>query len=74
MKKVLFVLLAVLFSFSSNAQTGLKKVYNKDINPLEQIDKAVVKAKSEGKFVFLWLVLRNIKVCRSSNGHILPLT
>ena len=51
MKKVLFVLLAVLFSFSSNAQTGLKKVYNKDINPLEQIDKAVVKAKSEGKFV-----------------------
>ena len=32
-------------------QTGLKKVYNKDINPLEQIDKAVVKAKSEGKFV-----------------------
>lgn len=51
MKKVLFVLLAVLFSFSANAQTGLKKVYNKDINPLEQIDKAVVKAKSEGKFV-----------------------
>lgn len=34
-----------------HAQTGLKKVYNEDINPLEQIDQALVKAKSEGRFV-----------------------
>ena len=51
MKKVLIVLLTVLFSLSANAQTGLKKVYNEDINPIEQIDQAIVKAKSEGKFV-----------------------
>ena len=51
MKKVLVVLLTILFSLSFNAQTGLKKVYNEDINPNEQIDQAVSKAKSEGKFV-----------------------
>ena len=51
MRKVLVVLLTVLFSLSSNAQTALKKVYNEEINPIEQIDQAVVKAKSEGKFV-----------------------
>ena len=34
-----------------DAQTGLKKVYNEDINPLEQIDQAIVKAEAEGKFV-----------------------
>ena len=51
MKKVLVALLAVLISLSANAQTGLKKVYNEDINPIEQIDQAIVKAKSEGKFV-----------------------
>ena len=34
-----------------NAQTGLKKVYDEDINPLEQIDQAVDKAKREGRFV-----------------------
>ena len=51
MKKLLVVLLAVLLSLSANAQTGLKKVYNEDINPVEQIDQAIVKAKSESKFV-----------------------
>ena len=35
----------------ANAQRALKKVYNEDINPVEQIEQAVVKAKSEGKFV-----------------------
>ena len=51
MKKVFVVLLAVIFPLLSNAQTGLKKVYKEDINPIEQIDQAIVKAKSEGKFV-----------------------
>ena len=34
-----------------NAQTALKKVYNEAVNPLEQIDQALVKAKADGKFV-----------------------
>ena len=51
MRKVLVVLLTVLFPLLANAQTGLKKVYNEEINPIEQIDQAIVKAKSEGKFV-----------------------
>ena len=51
MKKVFVVLLSVLFPLLANAQTGLKKVYKEDVNPIEQIDQAIVKAKSEGKFV-----------------------
>ena len=55
MKKILtIVVLAVaLFSIAANAQeqTAPKKVYNEDINPLEQIDQAIVQAKAEGKFV-----------------------
>ena len=49
-KKILTTLLAVLLTLAVNAQT-LKRVYNEDINPLEQIDQALAKAKSEGKFV-----------------------
>ena len=30
---------------------SLKKVYNEEINPIEQIDQAVAKANAEGKFV-----------------------
>lgn len=30
---------------------SLKKVYNEEINPIEQIDQAVAKAETEGKFV-----------------------
>lgn len=33
------------------AQKSLKKVYNETVNPIEQIDRAIVKAKTEGKFV-----------------------
>lgn len=33
------------------AQKGLKKVYDETVNPIEQIDRAIVKAKTEGKFV-----------------------
>ena len=50
-KQSLVALFAVLSSLSANAQVGLKKVYNENINPIEQIDQAIVKAKSEGKFV-----------------------
>ena len=51
MRKIIIILIAVLFSLSADAQTGLKKVYNEDINPIEQIEQAVAKAKSGGKFV-----------------------
>ena len=55
MKKILtiVVLAAALFSMAVNAQeqTAPKKVYNEQINPLEQIDQALVQARAEGKFV-----------------------
>ena len=50
MKKAVFTLFTILFALTTNAQ-GLNKVYNEYINPIEQIDQAVAKAKSEGKFV-----------------------
>ena len=55
MKKILniAVLAVALFALSANAQeqTALKKVYNEEINPLEQIDQALIQAQAEGKFV-----------------------
>ena len=49
MKKILtFAILAVL-ALGTNAQ--LKKVYNDDIDPMEQIDKAIAQANEQGKFV-----------------------
>ena len=51
MRKNIVLLIAILFSLSSDAQMAQKKVYNEDMDPIEQIDQAVVKAKSEGKFV-----------------------
>jgi thioredoxin-related protein len=50
-RKAVLALLAVQFALTVNAQTALKKVYDEDVNPIEQINQAVVKAKSEGKFV-----------------------
>ena len=50
-KSVLFGLIALFISLSVQAQTALKKGYNEEINPLEQIDQAVLKAKASGKFV-----------------------
>ena len=50
-KKFILTLLGVCLALTLNAQTALKKVYTENINPIEQIDQALVKAKSEGKFV-----------------------
>ena len=50
-RSVLFGLIALFISLSVQAQTALKKVYNEEINPLEQIDQAVFKAKASGKLV-----------------------
>ena len=52
MTKILILsLLGLCFALTMDAQNGLKKVYNENINPIEQIDQALVKARSEGKFV-----------------------
>ena len=51
MRKSVLILLAVFFALALDAQTTLKKVYDENINPLEQIDEAIAKAKSQEKFV-----------------------
>lgn len=51
MKNVLALLYVVLFSGTLLAQTGLRQVYDEQINPFGQIDQAVSKAKAENKFV-----------------------
>ena len=55
MKQIIsiMVLATALFVMAANAQepTTPKKVYNEEINPLEQIDQAVAQAQTEGKFV-----------------------
>ena len=51
MKRTAIALIAILLATFVDAQTALKRVYNEDVNPIEQIDQALVKAKSEGKFV-----------------------
>lgn len=52
MKKTFtIILLCLSLSLTANAQSTPKKVYNEDINPLEQIDEAISQAKTTGKFV-----------------------
>ena len=54
MKKILsiIVLAAAMAAFThAKAQEELKKVYNDEINPIEQIDNALAQAGTEGKFV-----------------------
>lgn len=52
MKKVLTTaLVALMLPIATMGQENLKRIYNEDINPLEQIDSALKRAKSEGKFV-----------------------
>ena len=50
-RTIIISFLAVFMAMTVNAQTALKKVYDENINPIEQIDQALAKAKSEGKFV-----------------------
>jgi thioredoxin-related protein len=52
-KAVKLLMAAALLTLSvvTYAQTELKKVYDESINPMEQIDSAIEKARSEGKFV-----------------------
>lgn len=50
-KTLIIILLSVLISLSANAQSEIKRVYNEEINPLEQIDNALALAKSSDKYV-----------------------
>ena len=50
MKKWMITCLLVCVSLLANAQ-GLKKVYDENVNPLEQIDQALATARSDGKYV-----------------------
>lgn len=43
--------LMVCLALPMNAQTTLKKVYDEQADPMEQIDRAIVRAEAEGKFV-----------------------
>jgi len=49
-KAFVTLLLAIFVALTMDAQTT-KKVYNEEINSIMQIDEAIVKAQSEGKFV-----------------------
>ena len=52
MKKIAIIgLMTVIFSINAAAQSNLKKIYDETINPMEQIDKAVSQAKSQGTHV-----------------------
>lgn len=49
MKKILTLAIIATLALGANAQ--LKKVYNDSIDPMEQIDKALVQANEQGKLV-----------------------
>ena len=52
MKKYLLIaIFMTLGTLMADAQGALKKVYDESIDPLEQIDAAVTRARSEGKYV-----------------------
>ena len=49
-----FLMIAIFMAIGvmmANAQGALKKVYDESIDPMTQIDDALVKAKADGKFV-----------------------
>lgn len=52
MKRILMTAFSMMFVvLMANAQGALKKVYDETIDPMQQIDEAVSKAKAEDKFV-----------------------
>ena len=51
MKRLFTIAIALAVLSITSAQAQLKKVYNDDINPMEQIDKALAQAAEQGKFV-----------------------
>ena len=52
MKRILMTAFSMMFVvLMANAQGALKRVYDETIDPMAQIDKAVMKAKADDKFV-----------------------
>lgn len=51
MKKICYLLILLSLTLSTYAQAPVKKVYNEDIDPNEQIAEAVKSASDQGKFV-----------------------
>ena len=51
MRKILMIAFMTMSVVMANAQGALKRVYNETIDPMTQIDEALVKAKTDGKFV-----------------------
>lgn len=50
-RHLLVTAIAALLALTASAQSDLKKIYDENTDPVEQIDKAVRQAKKEGKFV-----------------------
>ena len=50
-KRIATVLLVLVLTLVNQSQAALKKVYNENINPVEQIEQALAQAKEENKFV-----------------------
>ena len=50
-KRITVTVLAALIAIVALAQSTKKKVYDENIDPIEQINKALAKAKEDGKFV-----------------------
>ena len=52
MKRIVMLAFGMVFAvLMAHAQGALKKVYDETVDPMQQIDKAVSKAKAEDKFV-----------------------
>lgn len=51
MKRIFLILVLVMAVGMMASAQGLTKVYDENIDPIAQIDEALVKAKAEGKFV-----------------------
>ena len=50
-RKIIVTSIVVLLGTFVYAQTPLKKVYDETINPIEQIDQALSKAKGKHKYI-----------------------
>ena len=50
-KKILLMAVALTMSLAAWAQGGLEKVYDDTLNPLQQIDEALARARHDDKFV-----------------------
>ena len=51
MKKSIIILIIAVLSLNASAQSKVKKVYDENIDPVEQIKDAVKKADRDNKFV-----------------------